>query len=211
MTGIESIIIVMGISAAVSLLLSACYKLLTNQKELKSVNEELKEMNKKFKEAQKNSNQKELMSLQSRMLEINSKKMKNTMKPMMVSFLIIIPVFMFVFPALYGDLTVKLDDSLAGTAEFGGSNTDIRFLQENSVIVLDGEEKTPQDIMEIGDEEFLFKSFNADKKEVALKRVVANLPFTLPIWGSHLGWLGWYILFSIPITSVFRKALGVVQ
>lgn len=211
MLGLEPVLMIMFISTIVSFVLSALYKFLTNQKDLKSINEELKELNVKFKDAQNRKDQKELMKLQSRMLEINSNKMRNTMKPMMASFLIIIPVFVFVFPALYGDLVVNLDESLKGTAEFGGEEVSMQFIKENSAVVINGEEKTAQQIIEIGGQEFLFKSFNEGKKEVALKRVAVKLPFKMPIWGYNLGWLGWYILFSIPVASVFRKALGVVQ
>jgi uncharacterized membrane protein (DUF106 family) len=35
------------------------------------------------------------------------------------------------------------------------------------------------------------------------------LPFSLPIWGSKLEWLGWYILCSIPASSLIRKILKV--
>jgi len=39
--------------------------------------------------------------------------------------------------------------------------------------------------------------------------VVANLPFTLPYFGSDFGWLAWYFILSIPLNSIFRKLLGV--
>jgi uncharacterized membrane protein (DUF106 family) len=38
---------------------------------------------------------------------------------------------------------------------------------------------------------------------------VAMLPFTLPYFGNDFGWLMWYILLSVPMSQVFRKALGV--
>src|SRR3989344_5103296 len=38
---------------------------------------------------------------------------------------------------------------------------------------------------------------------------VANLPFTLPYVGASLGWLGWYIIFSIPAAIVIRKLLKI--
>jgi uncharacterized membrane protein (DUF106 family) len=40
--------------------------------------------------------------------------------------------------------------------------------------------------------------------------VIIPLPFTLPIVGSYLGWLGTYFLSSIVFTTVFRKLLKVV-
>ncbi len=38
---------------------------------------------------------------------------------------------------------------------------------------------------------------------------VANLPFALPYVGASLGWLGWYILFSIPAAILIRKLLKI--
>ncbi len=38
---------------------------------------------------------------------------------------------------------------------------------------------------------------------------VAVLPFSLPYFGSDFGWLMWYMLASLPVTYIFRKALGV--
>jgi len=36
---------------------------------------------------------------------------------------------------------------------------------------------------------------------------VITLPYSLPIWGNSLGWLGWYILASFPISMFLRKLL----
>lgn len=209
---ISPVLVVLLISAIVSFILSMIYKVTTNQEELKQVNKELKEMNLKFKEAQKNKDQKELMKLQSKMMEVNSKKMKSSMKPMMISFIIIIPVFVLLFPSLYGDLTVELDESLNGMMKFGDAEKNIYFSQdEPPVLKINGEENPVSEIITIGNDEFLFKNFDKGKNVVSFKRVVVNLPFSLPIWGSYIGWLGWYILISIPLTTVFRKALGIVQ
>jgi len=38
---------------------------------------------------------------------------------------------------------------------------------------------------------------------------IVNLPIALPFWGATLGWLGWYILISIPLNQLFRTILGV--
>ncbi|MBI4176494.1 MAG: DUF106 domain-containing protein [Candidatus Aenigmarchaeota archaeon] len=39
--------------------------------------------------------------------------------------------------------------------------------------------------------------------------VKAQLPFSLPVFESDLGWFSWYILVVIASTFVFRKLLGV--
>lgn len=38
--------------------------------------------------------------------------------------------------------------------------------------------------------------------------LVINLPFTLPIFGDTLGWLGWYLLCSFFFSQALRKVLG---
>ncbi len=40
--------------------------------------------------------------------------------------------------------------------------------------------------------------------------IVVVLPFTLPKWGTSLGWLGWYLMCSMPFTILFRKAFRVM-
>ena len=202
---------VLLISAITNFVLSALYKFTTDQEELKKINEDLKKINEEFKEAQKNKNQKEIMKLQGRMLEINNKKMKSSMKTMMISFLIIIPVFLYLLPNLYGDVTVNLNESLEGVINYQGTEMNVHVEEEPFLISIDGEKKHADDIIQLKGDEFTVKEFDKDKKLLLLKRVAVNLPFPLPIWGSHIGWLGWYILISIPFTTLFRKALGVVQ
>lgn len=199
------------ISACMSLLLALLYKTLTNQEELKEVNESLKEINKDFKEAQKKKDQKELMKLQGKMMEINSKKMKNTMKPMFASFMIVIPVFVFLLPALFGDIVVELDDSMNGIIEFNGVEKELKIEQEPLSFSVGGYEKSTEELINIDEGSFAFKDFSPDEGKITFKRIAVKMPFSLPIWGYYIGWLGWYILISVPMGIIFRKALGVVQ
>ncbi|MFQ5976184.1 MAG: EMC3/TMCO1 family protein [Candidatus Hydrothermarchaeales archaeon] len=39
--------------------------------------------------------------------------------------------------------------------------------------------------------------------------VVATLPFSIPKYGTTLGWLGWYIFASIPTSSLLKKILNI--
>jgi uncharacterized membrane protein (DUF106 family) len=38
---------------------------------------------------------------------------------------------------------------------------------------------------------------------------LVRLPFVLPHWGNHLGWLGWYILCSFSLSSLIKILLEV--
>lgn len=44
---------------------------------------------------------------------------------------------------------------------------------------------------------------------IQLSHVFLPLPFGLPLAGTSFEWLGFYIIFQIPFTFIFRKALGV--
>ncbi|MFQ6135795.1 MAG: EMC3/TMCO1 family protein [Candidatus Hydrothermarchaeales archaeon] len=39
--------------------------------------------------------------------------------------------------------------------------------------------------------------------------VVVNLPFSLPRYGTTLGWLGWYIFCSFPTSSLIKKLMNI--
>ena len=53
---------------------------------------------------------------------------------------------------------------------------------------------------------FAFLPWMAD----AFASSTVSLPFSLPFLGNDFGWLAWYIVISIPLSMVFRRALGVV-
>ena len=38
---------------------------------------------------------------------------------------------------------------------------------------------------------------------------LVSLPFALPIWGSKLEWLGWYILCSFAISPLIKKVFNI--
>lgn len=43
----------------------------------------------------------------------------------------------------------------------------------------------------------------------AYPEVLFKMPFYLPMFGATIGWLGLYIIVSLPTTFIFRKLLGV--
>ncbi len=203
---------VLTISCVTTFVLSLLYKVTTDQEKIIKLNEELKELNKKFKEAQKNNNQKELIKLQGKLLEVNNEKMRISMKTTLISFAVIIPVFMYVLPTLYGDVSVELNEDLSGVVKYGSYEVNVKLLQENPILMEIGDKKIGEkDVVVLDKDKFVFKAYDKNKKTLLLKRVAVTLPIPLPIWGYHIGWLGWYILVSIPMSVTFRKILGVVQ
>ena len=77
-------------------------------------------------------------------------------------------------------------------------NTALKPVKNGEQIQIDG--KTHKVIVEQSD-----NKVNAVKFE----GYIANLPFSLPIFGNTVGWLGLYIIISMPATFLFRKMLNV--
>ena len=50
---------------------------------------------------------------------------------------------------------------------------------------------------------------SASNEGVKLSYVVALLPVSLPVAGNTLGWLGWYIIVSIPLVVMMRKLMKI--
>ena len=71
-------------------------------------------------------------------------------------------------------------------------------------------EKDVGEILKVGRTEYEIQHFNVDTNELKLGKVIVNLPFAFPFFGDNLGWLGWYILISIPSAQIFRKLMGAV-
>jgi uncharacterized membrane protein (DUF106 family) len=55
----------------------------------------------------------------------------------------------------------------------------------------------------------IFMVFFPWLRETFLDRVLIELPFWVPLFGTDLGWLGFYIVMSLPISMGLRKAMGV--
>jgi uncharacterized membrane protein (DUF106 family) len=53
----------------------------------------------------------------------------------------------------------------------------------------------------------LLSQYGYVKSFIQVHGCVVSLPFILPIWGSELKWLGWYILCSFATSSLIKKIL----
>ncbi|MCD6477451.1 MAG: DUF106 domain-containing protein [Candidatus Aenigmarchaeota archaeon] len=204
--------VILIISIVLSFILSLTYKVFTNQEKAKEMKERIAELRKKIEEAQKKKNQTELMKYQNEMLKISSEQMRATTKPMIISFIIIIPIFFWLLPSLYGNLDIELNDSHVGVLKYGAIEENVSLMQENPLLIkIDDEKKSLNDVIVVGDKKFVLQKFDKNKNVITLKRDIVDFPFSMPFWGSHIGWLGWYILVSFPMTTIFRRLLGVVQ
>ena len=99
---------------------------------------------------------------------------------------------------LNGDtVTVTKSGATIATFTATASEIDRRFLIGNDYYVLSYEKAGG----------FIFTS----PEHVKFARVVALLPegVSLPLFGNEFGWLGWYLIISIPVMLLVRKSLKI--
>ncbi|RLJ03389.1 MAG: hypothetical protein DRP11_00725, partial [Candidatus Aenigmatarchaeota archaeon] len=195
------------ITTSLSFLIALIYKFTLDQNEIKGMRERMEKLKKKIDRAKKEKKKKEMEKYMSEMMSLSSKQMQMTMKPMMLTFAVVIPFFIFIGPALYGDAVVHFENG-SGLLEYNSIKEEVTLSDESFII--NGEKFGIGDTLRIGDYIFTLKSYDPETKKLALSRTIVNLPFALPFIGDKLGWIGWYILLSVTFTQVFRKLLGVV-
>ncbi len=212
---------IVSVSLLISFIFSALYLVLVDQQKMKRIKAETKEMQEKMKKAQKEGNDKEIKSLFSNSMKLNNEMMRLTMKPIIVSMI----VFFMVIPwmsANYGDLSAKIVDG-KGTFTYNAVAYNVSVLGNS----FHGPNPVDSKTYTIGDK-VLFAgktwgtSYNPDARgffekfrnvpiygTLTFENVRYNLPFNFPGVGTKIGWLGLYIIISIPTTMLFRKILGV--
>lgn len=176
------------------------YKFLVNQNEAKAVKERTKELRKQMQKFQKEGQKDKASSLMSEMLVENNRLMKLTLKPMLVSFVIII----IILPGLntfYADVLI------------GPDSTEVVLAEEIFQISISG------NTLQIGDiacnmpckeviNERLY-NIQMEGENIKFAQVTALLPVTLPFVDNDLGWLGWYILVSMPLAIIIRRVMKI--
>lgn len=203
-----------GISITISLILSLAYKFLVNQSKVKYIRTELKELKTKMNAAKKKGSEKELKTLFNKSLKLNNQQLMLNMKPLLAS-MVLISLFLPWLGHAYGDINVKIEDN-TGIYRYDKVEESFRITDNSeSTLTFDNTDLKPAkdgDIIEIGERshEVIITKKDNDIKSIKFSGYKASLPFTIPIFNkSIVGWLGLYIIISMPTTFLFRKALKV--
>ncbi|MEM7819654.1 MAG: EMC3/TMCO1 family protein [Candidatus Aenigmatarchaeota archaeon] len=185
------------------IIINIFYKILINQNEAKQIKDNIKEMNKKMKEEQKAGNKEKVNQLMKEIMTENSKIMRMTMKPMLISFIIVI-IFLPWLATVYGDKIIAADSNMS--LSIGDKTYPIEKYENKikiSELSIDCNMPCVQKI-----ENYYWKIYQ-ENENIKFARISARLPIVLPIFGAYLGWLGWYILVSIPIMMIIRKLMKI--
>ncbi len=218
---VNPILVVMIFSLLVIFIINILQKLLVNQEEAKRIKEEVKELGNRMKEEQKQGNATKATELMKEMMSKNSKMMGMTMKPMLVSFVVIILILPWL-SGNYGDKMINLQDN-KGNITLGNSLYTVEKSYEDLLVMKGGTTifsamttaSEDDRRLEIDEAWYVISYEEAGgfilthPEQMKFARVVAFLPVTLPFFGNDFGWLGWYLILSIPVALIIRRALKI--
>ncbi len=191
-------------SLMISIIINIFYKILVNQNHAKQIKARVKEVQSQSKEARKSGDMKRSSELMSEAMKENSKMMRLTMKPMIVSMVIVI-IFLPLIAELYNDVPVAIDSAGLGV---------LKIDSESFALQRNGNELKINDFVCnmpcITDNIAGYKwKVSENNNQVIFARIVSTMPITLPYFGNNFGWLGWYIISSIPLMIVTRRLMKI--
>lgn len=178
------------------------YKILINQNDAKATKQRTKDISKQMKDAQKAGDTDKSKKLMGELLRENNKMMRMTMKPMIVSLVVVI-ILLPSLATFYGDKPVSLTDGKGSVALNG-----VTYQVEKS----DGTVKIGEASCSIPcTAEIAGDSYRVmtEGSNIKVAQIVAVTPFALPFFGNSFGWLGWYIICSMPLVIIMRKAMKI--
>ncbi len=180
------------------------YKFLINQEEAKQLKQRQKELKEEMKTYRKEGNAEKTTELFSEMMQLNNKMMKLTLKPMLAS-LIIIAIFLPMVASFF-DITATFEDNHA-TIDLGGNVYEITRSEDTFEVTGPAEfecNKTCRQYLQNTE-----WNIRLDGNKIVFVRILVLLPFSLPLIGDDLGWLGCYIIISFILVMPIRKLLKI--
>lgn len=134
------------------------------------------------------------------------------LKPMFASmfvFFLLLPWMFTTFNPVVG-LDAAGNGTYTGTLDFNGQQMPFDIdTSGNATVVVDGQEATIGEVVVMDDLRWKVQSVDTEAGQAKFAAEIVPLPVSLPLLGDELGWLGTYILISIPFTFGFRKMLGI--
>lgn len=203
-------------------LFSLIYWLMLDIEKADEIKEKMKEHQDKMKEARNNDESEKATEHMQESMKMNQKLMMENFKPMIGTIVFVALIFPYL-GATFAPL-VELDpageDQWTGNLTYGGQTAELMVENTSNGIQVQHQDQTAGidgrlNIFGVNWEVANFKDHSggifAKPKGKVLKLgiVFVELPFSLPFAGSTLNWLGFYILLAMPLTYIFRKALGV--
>jgi uncharacterized membrane protein (DUF106 family) len=208
-------------SVCLAAVFSIIYWFLLDIEKNKKLKEKINKKQDKMKQARKNENADKASEHMQETMELNQKMMMLNFKPMIATMIFVALIFPWLGSTFAPNVQMQQIDNTTfeGNLTFAGEtqrltviNNTEPTLEVNDQQIQQGEKFSFQGI------NWNFKNFGAstggflstgEGYSAKLAAVFVPLPFSIPLAGEALNWLGFYILIAMPLTYIFRKMLGV--
>lgn len=202
------------VSVVLSALVSVLYYILMDVEKYQEIKEKREELNEKMQAARDEENMEEANEYMKEMAGMQKEFFSVMLKPMFASMFI----FFLLLPWLFSTFTPVIalsagatNATYTGTLGFNGQQIPIEVdaSGNETAVVVEDETYAVGDTFHMGDLPWKVKTIDTEAGTVKVAAEVVPLPLSLPFLGDELGWLGTYILVSIPLTFLFRRWLGI--
>ncbi|MFB6193194.1 MAG: EMC3/TMCO1 family protein [Candidatus Nanohaloarchaea archaeon] len=202
-------------SACLAGLFSIIYWILLDIEKADEIKEKMNTHQEKMKKAQKENDSETAREHMSKSMKLNQKFMMLNFKPMIGTMIFV--AFMFPWlgqtyaPSIVMQPSNNVSDTTLYTGQLEYANKNTRVILQNNTLEIDNKTaEVGQTIQALGVKWDVksIESVNSQKK-VRLDANFATLPVSIPLAGSTVNWLMFYILVTMPLTYSFRKALGI--
>ncbi|MFB6158231.1 MAG: EMC3/TMCO1 family protein [Candidatus Nanohalobium sp.] len=197
------------------------YWLLDHEK-AEQIQDKIDEHQEKMKEAKENDKHEKASEHTKELFRHNQKFMMLNMKPMLGTMVFV----SLIFPWLGATFapTVQLQQTSPGMykGNFTYAQTDTPITVDNTTektrLILEDQNITAGESAKIGSFRWTFKGIkdktpglfsNTEGTIASFNGKFVQLPFSIPLAGEALNWLGFYTLIAMPLTFALNKVLGV--
>ena len=210
-------------SACLAAVFSIIYWLLLDIDRNKEIKEKISEHQEKMKDARKNDETDKASEHMQETMKLNQKMMMLNFKPMIATMVFVALIFPWLGATFAPtvELTQQGNNTYTGEFVYNGKSGQLTVVNgTNQTVDFDGQQTdidgsidaygVTWDITNFGESGggFLGTSI-ASGTILNLNARFVELPFSIPLAGSALNWLGFYIIIAMPLTFIFRKMLGV--
>ena len=203
-------------SMLLAALFSVIYWLLLDIDKADRIKEKIDKYQDRMQEARENDEQEKASSHFKKTLKLNQKFMMLNMKPMIAT-MVFVGLFFPWLGATYAptiEMNQMNDTAYNGTLEYANQEAAIQALNQSGNMQFRAEGNFSADNIKALGLNWEVSSFNAVQgqthdAELKINGRFIDLPFSLPLAGESLNWLGFYIVIIMPMTYIFRKLLGV--
>jgi uncharacterized membrane protein (DUF106 family) len=205
-------------SVALAGIFSLIYWWLLDTDRADKIKDKLEHHQDKMKKARQNDESDKASEHMQKTLKLNQKFMMLNFKPMIATMVFVALIFPWL-GVTYSpniDLTATGNNSFTGNITHAGTTEKIQVVNNTEpVIDYNGENATVHENFHTHGITWEVMGFNdapedseADAK-LNINAVFVPLPGSYPFVGKALNWLGFYIILMMPLSYIFRKALGV--